>query len=260
MSEYRELRDSIWARAWEGGLDSSELLLLLRMVEHMPRVFPNLATLERWTRLDERTIRRALRRLEEGKVIRTLHNPGRGNQYQFLDSDGNPIVIRGIGPRSKRQDTPDMVTGGADMVTGGADMVTGPTPDMVTAEADPDLKQKSNQRMEAGFGARPVPLFKFPKGWKPNRERHLREATELGLTKAEVLERARDCKLKLYQHAFADPDDQFSRELIWAKRDKETKQFQAQRKATNGRFENPGADRATAPPTHQSVFGRIAGG
>lgn len=168
MNEFKELRDSIWDRAWNGGLDSAELLVLLRLVEHMPRIFPNLKTLERWTRLDERTIRRAIRRLEQDKILRTQHNPGRGNLYQFLDSDGNPIVIRGIGPRTLRPDTPVTMTGHP----GHHDRTT---PVTMTAEADPDPKQDPKQTREAE-GDRPAPPIASTRkvayfdldGWEPS--------------------------------------------------------------------------------------------
>lgn len=253
MSEYRDLRDAVWARAWEGGLTTPELVVLLRLVEHWPRVFPGQIALARWTAQSERTVRDALSSLESKRILRIVRNPGRGNVYQFIDQDGNPMTTRGLGPTPAgaagppRQELPVTPAGAA-----------GPTPAGAAAEADPDLKQTTKQTMEAGTpGARPVPKFEFDPKWKP-KEEHRRWGKEHGLTEAEMLERAEECRLKLYEHAFKTEDKQFSRELIWLVRDKETRKFKESRKANpHGLNENPGRGRQPGD-SHESVFGRIA--
>jgi hypothetical protein len=257
LTEFKELRDSVWDRAWEGGLSSAELLVLLRLVEHMPTPYPNLKTLERWTRLDERTIRRALRKLEDEKIIRTQRNPGRGNQYQFLDEAGAPIVIRRIGPRprTQRPHPPDTMTAGADTVTG----PTTQTPDTMTAEADPDLKQESKREDEAGArvrqraklesgplenpGSQPVLRYRFDPKWRPKPE-HRARGLEIGLTDDQILELSELARRKPRKHGFFNEDDEFHRDMIWERRERETQQLIIQRKASNGKeFELPGNDR-----------------
>lgn len=143
MSEYRNLRDAVWALAWEGVLDHIELLVALRLVEHWPRIFPGESTLVRWTRLSESSVRRALRRLEQEGIIRTLRNPGRGNGYEFLDNEGIPIKVGRLGQ------TPVPQTAAPVRETAPPVPQTGPTPVPQTAEADPDLKQTR----EAGKGS-----------------------------------------------------------------------------------------------------------
>lgn len=179
MSEHRSLRDAVWARAWSGDLDSSRLLVLLRLVEHFPRIFPGEKTLAQWTRLSVSTVRRALRDLESQKFIRTLVTPGRVNQYQFLDSSGNPILMD-LGP------TPVMVT--APPV-----MVTAPTPVMVTAEADPDLKQL---RKAGGGTDRKERLRAMPEPFVPDHT-CLALATERGVSLYAELPQFRDHHLKV---------------------------------------------------------------
>lgn len=100
-------------------------------------------------------------------------------------------------------------------------------------------------------------MYKFPKGWKPKTPRHVDDGRLLGLTPAEVERHAFEVRCKDYPHGFSDPDDQFSRELSWAARDKETRTFQQQRKANpNGFNENPGAGRRPDDPRPAPVFRR----
>lgn len=164
MSEYRNLRDAVWARAWDGGLDCHELLVALRLVEHWPRVFPGEATLVRWTRLSESTVRRALRKLEQARVIRTIRTPGRGNEYEFLDSEGAPIKVRSLGP------TPVPQTAAPVRETAPPVPQTGPPPVPQTAEADPDLKQirEADQGSCVARKPRGAPKTTVPEDFTPN--------------------------------------------------------------------------------------------
>ena len=260
-SEHRSLRDAIWARAWDAGLTSAQLLVALRLVKHFPRMFPGEQTLCRWTRLSESTVRRSLRELEELRILRTVRTPGRGNQYQFLDSTGAPILVPSLGP------TPVTMTAAPVTMTGAPVTMTGPTPVTMTAEADPDLKQKSNLEVKAGPeparalmphevserrqaqettpGARPVVLFEFRPEWKPKKS-HQQLGYSLGLNDDDIGARVHDCRNKTYEKGFTSEDRQFNRELAWAARDKETAAFKQQtRKASNVRdFEQPGHRRA----------------
>jgi hypothetical protein len=88
----------------------------------------------------------------------------------------------------------------------------------------------------------PVLKYQFDKSWKPKQD-HKTAGAALGLTVKEVVERARDCRLKAYPRGFVSEDDQFSRELTWAARDKETNRFKEMTRHERYRTENPGADR-----------------
>lgn len=197
MSEHRNLRDAVWALAHDGGLGPNELLVALRLVEHWPRIFPGVESLVSWTRLSERTVRRSLRALERAGVIRTLHTPGRGNQYQFLDASGAPIRVLDLGggvakprpqgpptPRSQWPDPPVTVT--APPVT-----VAGPTPVTVAAEADPDPKQEIQAGNPKRESARARGAHTLPETWEPTAE-HATMARSLGLDLSDQYERMRD--------------------------------------------------------------------
>lgn len=257
---WKEIRDAVWARAFEGGFTSPQLLVALRLVEHFPNIFPGEQKLARWTRLGERTVRQALSELEAARVLRITRNPGRVNQYEFLDRSGNPIQsgVPDIGPTPAgaagppRQELPGTPAGAA-----------GPTPAGAAAEADPDLKQDPKREVEAGRarplmphelserrkaaeattpGARPVIRYEFREGWKPKRS-HRELGISLGLTDEDIGARLHDCRNKVYEKGFTSEDKQFNRELAWAARDKETAAFK--RKANNVRdFEQPGHRRS----------------
>lgn len=271
---HRELRDAVWARAWESGLKSPQLLVALRLVEHWPNIYPGIATIARWTQLGESTVRRVLQELEALRVLRIEPDPGRVNRYHFLDRNGQviPYGVPDIGPtplgasappRSERADTPL-----------GA---SAPTPLGASAEADPDLKQETKQEGEAGArallpheksearkalepptGARPAGLFQFREGWKPPLRLRQLGLQELGLTEAEMLAELADCRLKLYERPFRSEEAQFERELRWLAEDKKTKAFREQRKANpHGRDENPGARRSANDVAPAPIFGRV---
>lgn len=155
MSGHRSLRDAVWARAAEGAIDSSELLILLRLVEHWPRIFPGIDTLALWTRTSPSTVQRAMRRLESKRLIRVILNPGRVSSYQFLGPRGEPLTWE-LGP--SHGDTPVNLTPPPVMVTP-------PTPVMVTPEADPDLKQTIKA---GGRGTRAPTLRPMPEDFEPN--------------------------------------------------------------------------------------------
>ncbi len=276
MSEYRHLRDAVWARAWDGALSTPQLVVALRLVEHWPRIFPGEKTLARWTRLSERAVRDALHALEAGRLIQITRTPGRPNAYAFLDPQGGEIRVPSLGPTPAgaaappRQELPHPPAGAA-----------APTPAGAAAEADPDLKQSSKQEEKAGSarelmphekaelrkalepptGARPVGLYQFREAWKPPVRLRQLGLRELGLTDAEMVDRLKHCRLKLYERPFPSEEAQFERELRWLAEDKKTKAFREQRKANpHGLDENPGARRrpGDTPPT--PVFGRRGAG
>lgn len=276
-SGWRKLRDAVWARTAQGHLSAPQTLVALRLVEHWPDIYPGEKTLARWTQLGESTVRRALGELQAMKVIRIIRNPGRGNIYEFLDTEGNPIrrTVPNIGPwpvpqsdparserppRSERAVTPS-----------GA---SGVTPLGASAEADPDLKQDPKQEREAGArellphekaekrkaleppdGSRPAPLYRFRDGWKP-KQSHRALGLELGLTEPEMLAELADCRDKVYERPIQSEDAQFRRELRWLAADKQTKKFREQRKANpHGLDENPGSRRRIGEDSARSVFG-----
>jgi hypothetical protein len=128
---------------------------------------------------------------------------------------------------------------------------------------DPDAREllpheisekRKAARAEATPGTTPVFLHKFPKGWRP-KQRHVDEAKELGLTPEDVITRSKHSRLKTYTSPFTDPDDQFSRDLLWLRNDLDTKKFkESQRKATN---EYPGRNRSVDDDSPAPVFGRV---
>ena len=108
--------------------------------------------------------------------------------------------------------------------------------------------------------ASPTPRVKFRTDWKPTKD--AREyGRSLGLTDDEMRERAEHCRLKLYTHAFSTEDEQYRRELLWLRNDKETQRFKEQRKANpHGLDENPGTSRRSDDPRPKPVFGRTGPG
>jgi hypothetical protein len=260
---YRSIRDAVWACEVIGG---SAKLVALRLVEHWPRIFPSLASLAKHTGLSERTVRDALRELEAKRVIATEHREGSSSTYSFV---GVSIPALGTPAESAalpRQNLPDPPAKSA-----------APTPAESAPEADKGLSRQESGRVEAGTrelmphekaelrkalepptGARPVGLFRFRPGWKP-KDTHRTYGRELGLTDKQMLERAEDCRDKLYEKAFPDEDAQFRRELRWLKKDLETEKFRNERKANpHGLDERPGTKRTAADHPQPSVFGRIA--
>lgn len=128
------------------------------------------------------------------------------------------------------------------------------TPVEVKVEVEEELKEEVGERV--GRQGR----VKFRPDWKPTRAL-VEYGRSIGLSDDEMRERAEHCRLKLYSHPFASEAEQFKRELLWLRKDKETAAFAAQRKANpSGREEYPGRDRQPDDPHPLTVFGRIAGG
>jgi hypothetical protein len=123
----------------------------------------------------------------------------------------------------------------------------------------PELPQPRSPPSEPGDGS-PSPRIKFRADWKPTRD--AREyGRQLGLTDDEMRDRAEHCRLKLYTHAFSTEDEQFRRELLWLRNDKETQRLREQRKANpNGLDENPGTHRRSDDPHSKPFFGRTSTG
>lgn len=97
-------------------------------------------------------------------------------------------------------------------------------------------KREQARDARAGMG----PIHGFDPAWDPSPE-HRARGLELGLTDAQILERAEHCRRKYYPAGIRSEDDQFHRELLWLRNDLEKNQF----KDANARrrFENPGSDR-----------------
>lgn len=124
---------------------------------------------------------------------------------------------------------------------------------------EPLVKTRSPPSEPAGESA-PTPRLKFSPDWKPTKDAR-DYGRQLGLTDDEMRERAEHCRLKLYTHPFSTEDEQFRRELLWLRNDKETKQFREQRKSNpHGLDENPGATRRSDDPRSKPVFGRASSG
>lgn len=81
MSQYRTLRDAVWAIE---GISQPALVVALRLVEHWPRIMPSVAGLAQFTKMSERNVRYALKELEERGVIAIQHVSGRRSVYQFI--------------------------------------------------------------------------------------------------------------------------------------------------------------------------------
>lgn len=130
-----------------------------------------------------------------------------------------------------------------------------PDPDSDAREPEgPELKQAA-PRSSRTLGARGVPLFEFPKDWKPSKD-HQALGRSLGLTDEAMLERAFHCRNKTYEHPFTDPDKQFNRELAWLKAETETanhKKALHERRAN--RSETPGNTRKPSDKRAAPVFG-----
>jgi hypothetical protein len=124
----------------------------------------------------------------------------------------------------------------------------------------PELPPPRSPPSEPGDEGSPSPRIKFRADWKPTRD--AREyGRQLGLTDDEMRDRAEHCRLKLYTHAFSTEDEQFRRELLWLRNDKETQRLREQRKANpNGLDENPGTHRRSDDPHSKPFFGRTSTG
>ncbi len=150
----------------------------------------------------------------------------------------------------------DIRTSEADAVFSESSLSEGssPDPDSDAREAEgPPLKQAAPRGLTPG--ARPVLLFKFPKGWKPTKD-HKTLGHSLGLTDEQMLERAFHCRNKTYEHGFSDPDDQFNRELAWLRTEVETanhKKAIHERRANHS--ETPGNTRSSSDKRPAPVFG-----
>jgi hypothetical protein len=131
--------------------------------------------------------------------------------------------------------------------------------DPLTDPPEPPAKPRGPPGEPLDEGS-PSPRIKFRADWKPTKD--VREyGRQLGLSDDEMRDRAEHCRLKLYTHAFSTEDEQFRRELLWLRNDKETKQFRDQRKANpHGLDEHPGTHRRSDDPHPKPVFGRPSTG
>lgn len=100
----------------------------------------------------------------------------------------------------------------------------------------------------------PALRHKFRKDWKP-KPGHRARGHELGLTDEEILERADLCRHKPFPNGFYDEDDEFHRQLIWARNDKETKNA---RGIAHGAGDRPGPNGKRRDGS--TVFGGIGSG
>ena len=132
--------------------------------------------------------------------------------------------------------------------------------DVPETELMPHEKAELRKQLEPPSGTMPAGKHQFRDDWKP-KDSHRAYGREIGLTDAEMLERAEHCRLKLYPHPFTSEDKQFKRELLWLRNEKETRAAREQRKANpHGFNENPGARRRPGDASTGTVFGSIAAG
>lgn len=106
----------------------------------------------------------------------------------------------------------------------------------------PSKREQAREAEAARLGTTPAIPHRFDPKWDPNDE-HRARGHELGLSDAQILEEAEDCRLKIYPHGFSTEDDQFFRELKWLATDLEKKRFQEMNRNGRDKFENPGRDR-----------------
>jgi DNA-binding transcriptional ArsR family regulator len=90
MTQFADVLDAVWAL----DIDPTAKLVALRLARHWPRIFPGVKSLAEWTKLDERTVRRALHRLEADKVIAVTRREGQSSVYEFAG-----VVIPSLGSR-----------------------------------------------------------------------------------------------------------------------------------------------------------------
>lgn len=110
----------------------------------------------------------------------------------------------------------------------------------------PSRREQRREAEAARLGVTPALRIHFDPAWEPNEE-HRARGFELGLTEAQMLERAEDCRRKPIKHGFTTEDDHFFRELSWLAADLKKQRFQGPHQGSRHereRFETPGADRA----------------
>ncbi|MBO0732301.1 MAG: helix-turn-helix domain-containing protein, partial [Acidimicrobiaceae bacterium] len=76
----------LWAARRARLIDSTAHHVLLQLAAHTNvdgRAWPSIATIARETRLDPRTVRRAIRRLEDAELVKVGHRVGRTPEYVF---------------------------------------------------------------------------------------------------------------------------------------------------------------------------------
>jgi hypothetical protein len=265
---FYDLFDAVWAL----DIDPTAKFVALRLARHWPHIFPGLQSLAKWTGYDERTVRRALRRLQDDGVITVTQRAGSSSVYAFVG-----VSIPALGKH------PPLVASGPDSAPPPPDSapphpgLSAPRGGGVAPPEDPSLndpmertkegesarellpheKAELRKALEPPTGARPVGLYQFREGWKPPVRLRQLGLRELGLTDAEMVDRLKHCRLKLYERPFPSEEAQFERELRWLAEDKKTKAFREQRKANpHGLDEHPGARRRPGDTPPAPVFGR----
>lgn len=76
--------------AWLLDIEPNAKFVLLALIKHAnwddgSRCFPSLARLALHTRLSDRTVRRAVRHLEDLQILKCISHPGYSNEYSFAD-------------------------------------------------------------------------------------------------------------------------------------------------------------------------------
>lgn len=166
MSQYRDIRDAVWACRTIG---TAAKMVALRLVEHWPRIYPSVASLSEFTGLSARSVARALRELEEQHVIRTRHHMGRSSTYEFVGVSipefGTPANAAGVAPPTPAN------------ASGDPCQICTPTPATVADEAD-----NTKRTREAGGRKRRSPPVEtpLPADWTPSKH-HREYAHNLGL-------------------------------------------------------------------------------
>lgn len=107
----------------------------------------------------------------------------------------------------------------------------------------PSKRELQREAEAARLGATPAFKHKFDPNWEPHDE-HRARGHELGLSDAQILEEAEDCRRKTYTQPFTSEDDHFFRELKWLANDLEKNRFKELTRHDRERFEHPGRDRS----------------
>jgi DNA-binding transcriptional ArsR family regulator len=272
-SDRRQFFDVLEA-VWALDTDPTAKLVALRLAKHWPHIFPGVQDIAHHTSLDERTVRRALKRLRDDGVILVHKRHNNSSIYEFpgvaIPALGNKPPLPEVPGTAPPPGAESKVPGTAPARTGhSARSGPGTAPYKLSIEESiegskeceartllphEESEKRKLERAEPTPGTTPVFLHKFPKDWNPS-DAHIAKAMELGISPADFKERVEHARLKTYVSPFTDPDDQFSRELLFLRTDLQTKKFKdSNRKAAN---EYPGRNRSVDDDRPAPVFGRV---
>lgn len=221
--QFYDVLDAVWAL----DTDATTKLVAMRLARHWPNIFPGVQDIAHWTGLDERTVRRALRRLEETCVIRITKRSNSSSVYEFVG-----VSIPALGDRPPLDEVP----GTAPPPGGNTPPPTGHSAPRGGGTAPPKLPRANYQPEGGGFFDAPVIKVnpdkgtKVPAHWQPKPD-HAARCAELGLNLAELGERFR---LTEFNREYSDWDQRFSLWLIDERKRVETEKHRENVRKVHG--------------------------